>query len=74
MFEDIKYIILEQLDVNENEIKENTRIIEDLGADSLDVLEILSAIENKYNIEISKEDATKIHTIKDIEDYLSKKK
>lgn len=74
MLEEIKEIILEQLDVNEKELNENTRIVEDLGADSLDVVEILNTVENKYNIEILKEDISKIHTIKDIKEYIEKRK
>ncbi len=72
MFEEIKEIILEQLDVNENEIQEDTRLIEDLGADSLDVAEIVSAVENKFEIELDKEKIEKIKTIKDIMNYLEK--
>ncbi|WP_067141064.1 acyl carrier protein [Oceanivirga salmonicida] len=72
MFEEIKEIILEQLDVNENEIQENTSLIEDLGADSLDVAEIISEIENKFEVELEKEKIEKIKTIKDIMEYLEK--
>ncbi len=73
MIEEIKEIILEQLDVNENEITKDSRLIEDLGADSLDLAEIVVAVETKYNIEIEKENVEKIKTIKDILDYINKK-
>ncbi|VWL84772.1 acyl carrier protein [Oceanivirga miroungae] len=74
MLEEIKEIILEQLDVNEEELNENSRIVDDLGADSLDVVEILNAIENKYDIEILKEDVVKLHTIKEIKEYVERRK
>ncbi len=70
MLEEIKEIILEQLDVKDDEIKEDTRLIEDLGADSLDIAEIISSIENKYNIVIEKEKIEKIKTIKNIIEYV----
>lgn len=73
MFDEIKGIILEQLDLEENEIKLESKLIEDLGADSLDILEIMSAVEEKFSIEITKADAEKIKTIKDLINYLEKK-
>lgn len=73
MFDEIKGIILDQLDLEENEIKLESKLIEDLGADSLDILEIMSAIEEKFSIEITKADAEKIKTIQDLINYLEKK-
>lgn len=74
MFDDIKDILLEQLDIDEKDININSRILEDLGADSLDFLEIMTEIENKYNISISKDELKNVHTIKDIMEYIEKKK
>lgn len=72
--EEIKKIILEQLDVEEATLNNNSRLIEDLGADSLDVVEILNTIENRYNIEVLKEDVSKLHTLQDIKSYVEKRK
>lgn len=66
MFEEIKSIIIEQLDVEENQISINSKIIDDLGADSLDLLEIITSVEEKYDIKISKDKIEKIKTIGDI--------
>lgn len=55
MFEEIKSIIIEQLDVEEEQISINSKIIDDLGADSLDLLEIMTSVEEKYEIKISKD-------------------
>ena len=54
MFEKIKNILLEQLDIDEKDIKLDSKLIEDLGADSLDVAEIISAIETEFNVEFKK--------------------
>lgn len=54
MFEKIKNILLEQLDIEEKDIKLESKLIEDLGADSLDVAEIVSAIEGQFNVEFAK--------------------
>ncbi|MFG5918973.1 acyl carrier protein [uncultured Sneathia sp.] len=72
MFEEIKEILLEQLDIDEKDIKLESKLIDDLGADSLDVAEIVSAVENKFNLEFSKEDLNKVETIQDIIDLLEK--
>lgn len=66
MFEEIKSIIIEQLDVEEEQISINSKIIDDLGADSLDLLEIMTSVEEKYEIKISKDKIEKIKTIGDI--------
>lgn len=72
MFEEIKEILLEQLDIDEKDIKLDSKLIDDLGADSLDVAEIVSAVENKFNLEFSKEDLNKVETIQDIINLLEK--
>lgn len=70
MFEEVKEIILEQLDLDEKDIKEDSRIIEDLGADSLDLAELVSAIEQKIGRELKKEELESIRTVKDLENLL----
>lgn len=64
-FEKLKKIIAEVLNVDENEITEETRFTDDLGADSLDVFQIIMGIEETFDVEISNEDAEKIVTVSD---------
>ena len=64
-FEKLKQIIVEVLNVDENEITMDTTFIDDLGADSLDVFQIIMGIEEEFDIEISNEDAEKIVTVGD---------
>ena len=64
-FEKIKAIIAEVLNVDENEIKMETTFTDDLGADSLDVFQIIMGLEEEFDIEISNEDAEKIVTVGD---------
>ena len=65
-FEKLKKIIAEVLNVDENEIEEDTRFTDDLGADSLDVFQIIMGIEETFDVEISNEDAEKIVTVGDV--------
>lgn len=71
--EKIIEILAEQLNIDKSKITEETRIIEDLGADSLDMVELLMTLEEEHGISISNEDAVNIKTIKDIADIISKK-
>lgn len=64
-FERLKDIICEVLNVDKNEITEDATFIDDLGADSLDVFQIIMGIEEEFDIEISNEDAEKISTVGD---------
>lgn len=66
----VKEIIVEQLGVNESEVKPEAKFIEDLGADSLDLVELVMALEEEYNMEISDEDAEKILTVGDVMEYI----
>ncbi|RDU56730.1 acyl carrier protein [Helicobacter sp. MIT 99-5507] len=74
VFDDVKAVIVEQLSVNEGEVKLESRFVDDLGADSLDVVELVMALEEKFEIEIPDEEAEKIATVKDVVDYIEKKK
>ncbi|CUU39344.1 MULTISPECIES: acyl carrier protein [Helicobacter] len=73
-FESVKSVVVEQLSVDANEVKLESRFIEDLNADSLDVVELVMALEEKFSIEIPDEDAEKIKTVKDVVDYIDKAK
>ncbi len=64
-FEKIKKIIVEVLNVEEDDIKLETTFIDDLGADSLDVFQIIMGVEEEFDIEIPNEDAEKIVTVGD---------
>ena len=68
----IKEIIVEQLGVEESEITTDASFIDDLGADSLDTVELVMAFEEEFGIEIPDEDAENIRTVKDVVDYLNK--
>ena len=67
----IKAIIADQLGVSENEIKANSRFIEDLGADSLDLVELIMAMEEEFDTEIPDEEAEKILTVQDAVTFLT---
>jgi acyl carrier protein len=66
----VKKIIAEQLGVNDAEIKTESRFIEDLGADSLDTVELVMALEEEFETEIADEDAEKITTVQLAIDYI----
>ncbi len=68
--ERVNSIVLEQLGVKDDEIKPEADFIDDLGADSLDTVELVMALEEEFGVEISDETAEKIRTIKDVYDYI----
>ncbi|HOJ39287.1 MAG TPA: acyl carrier protein [bacterium] len=70
----VKEIIVAKLGVNLGEISEEASFVDDLGADSLDTVELVMDFEEKFNLEIPDEDAEKIRTVKDAIDYIEKKK
>ena len=71
--ERIKAIIVEQLGVGLEEVTPEASFIEDLGADSLDIVELIMALEEEYDIEIPDEDAEKIQTVKDVTSYVEER-
>ncbi len=73
LIDDIKEVVVEQLSVDAAEVKEDSKFVEDLGADSLDVVELVMALEEKFDIEIPDEEAEKIQTVKDVIDYIESK-
>lgn len=70
--EKVKQIIGEQLGVDEAEVTPNASFVDDLGADSLDTVELVMAFEEAFDIEIPDEDAEKIRTVQDAVDYIDK--
>ena len=72
-FEKVKDIVAEQLDVKEDEVKAAARFVEDLGADSLDTVELIMAIEEEFGIEIPDADAEKAKTVGDVVVYVDEK-
>lgn len=68
----IRQLIVEQLQVEEDEVTPGSRFVDDLGADSLDVVEIVMVLEEAFDIQISDEDAEKIKTVQDAYDYIAK--
>jgi acyl carrier protein len=66
----VKEIVCEQLGVSDEEVKPEASFIEDLGADSLDIVELVMALEEEYEMEISDEDAEKIKTVNDVIQYI----
>ena len=68
--EKVKQIIVEQLGVEESEVTTNASFVDDLGADSLDTVELVMAFEEAFELEIPDEDAEKITTVKDAVDYI----
>lgn len=68
----VKSIIVEQLGVDEEEVTPDASFVDDLGADSLDTVELVMAFEEAFGIEIPDEDAEKIATVKDAIEYIDK--
>ena len=73
-FERVRKILVDQLgDISEDEVTVTASIVDDLGADSLDVVEIVMALEEEFEVEIPDEDAEKIKTVQQIVDYIEEK-
>ena len=69
-FDKLKEILIDILGAKEEDVKAESKFVDDLGADSLDLVELIMAFEDKFGIEISDEDAEKIVTVKDALDYI----
>jgi acyl carrier protein len=70
--EKVKQIVIEQLGVEEGEVTPTASFVDDLGADSLDRVELVKAFEEAFNLEIPDEDAEKISTVKEAVEYIDK--
>lgn len=71
IFEEVKKVVVEQLGVSESEITREASFVDDLGADSLDTVELVMALEEAFGLEIPDEDAEKIKTIGDTINYVT---
>jgi acyl carrier protein len=69
----VKEVIVEQLGVDPERVKAEASFIDDLGADSLDIVELVMAMEEEFGIEIPDEDAEKLKTVQDVANYLQAK-
>jgi len=71
-FEKIKEILVDVLGASKDDIKQESKFVDDLGADSLDLVELIMSLEDKFQIEISDADAETIITVQDALDYIAK--
>ncbi len=74
LIDEVKEVVVEQLNVNPEEVKEDSKFVEDLGADSLDVVELVMALEEKFDIEIPDSEAESIITVGDAIKYIENNK
>jgi acyl carrier protein len=70
LFDKIKAVIADKLSIDEEEIKMDSSFIDDLGADSLDIVELVMALEDEFDLEIPDEEAEKISTVADVVEYI----
>ncbi len=74
VFDKVRQIISEQFNISEDEITLLTSFVDDLNADSLDVFQVIMAIEEEFEMEISNEEAEKVSTVGDVVDYIKEQK
>lgn len=74
IFEKVKKIVVEQLGIEEEHVKKEATFVDDLSADSLDIVELIMGIEEEFEIDIPDSDAEKIVTVGDVVDYIKDKK
>jgi acyl carrier protein len=74
MLDKIREIVVEQLGVDAEQVTPEANFVEDLGADSLDTVELIMAFEEEFDVEIPDTDAEKIKTVQDVMDYIESKK
>ncbi len=73
VFEKIRAVLCEQLELEENQVTMESSIMEDLGADSLDLVDLLMSLEDQFNLEVPDEDVEKIKTVGDLVRYVEEK-
>ena len=71
IFDKVKVVIVDQLNVEEDDVTEDASFVDDLGADSLDIVELVMALEEQFNVSIPDEQAEKIKTVGDAVSYIS---
>jgi acyl carrier protein len=71
IYDDIKKVVVEQLGVSESEVTREASFVDDLGADSLDLVELIMAMEEEFGMEIADEDAEKLRTVQDVITFIS---
>ena len=69
----VKQIIVEQLGVDESQVDMNASFVDDLGADSLDIVELVMAFEEEFSVEVPDEDAEKLQTVGDVINYIKER-
>lgn len=74
LLDDVREVVVEQLNANPDDVKLESKFVEDLGADSLDVVELVMALEEKFDIEIPDSEAEKIVTVGDAVNYIENNK
>ncbi len=74
IFEDVKEIVVEQLGIDEEMVTEEATFVDDLSADSLDIVELIMSLEEKFELEIPDEEAEKIVTVGDVVKYIKERK
>ena len=72
-FDRVKKVVVEQLDVAEDEVTPNASFVDDLGADSLDVVELVMGLEEEFDVEIPDEEAERITTVQEAVTYIDEK-
>lgn len=72
IFEKVRELVAERLNVDEDEVTEDAKFIDDLGADSLDIVELVMDLESEFDLEIPDEDAEAIATVVDAVEYIEK--
>lgn len=73
IFQVTKNIIVDKLNVEEDDIKLSSSFIDDLGADSLDIVDLVMAFEDEFGVKVEDEDVEKLQTVKDVVEYIYKK-
>ena len=73
IFEQVKKILCDQLDLEEEQVNEDSEVIDDLGADSLDIVDLVMTLEEEFDTEIPDEDIENLKTVGDITKYIEEK-
>lgn len=72
VFEKVRELLAEQLEIAEDEISMDTHIVDDLGADSLDVVELITSLEEEYGIVITDEAIRELYTVREVVEFIEK--